>query len=52
MVGDRWRDIDCGHRAGVRTVFIDLGHAEELRTRPDHTVKSFVEAARIIIAQR
>src|SRR3954468_10842035 len=31
MVGDRWRDVDCGKRAGVRTVFIDFGYAEELR---------------------
>ena len=40
MVGDRWRDIDCGRRAGVRTVFIDFGYAEELRAAPDFTVKS------------
>jgi D-glycero-D-manno-heptose 1,7-bisphosphate phosphatase len=51
MVGDRWRDIDCGQRAGVRTVFIDFGYAEKLNTPPDFTVKSFAEAARIILAQ-
>ena len=28
MIGDRWRDIDCGRRAGVRTVFIDFGYSE------------------------
>jgi D-glycero-D-manno-heptose 1,7-bisphosphate phosphatase len=50
MVGDRWRDIDCGRRAGVRTIFIDFGYAEELRAAPDFTVKSFGEAARIILA--
>jgi D-glycero-D-manno-heptose 1,7-bisphosphate phosphatase len=50
MVGDRWRDIDCGRRAGVRTVFIDFGYAEELRAMPDFTVQSFAEAARIILA--
>ncbi len=50
MVGDRWRDIDCGRRAGVRTVFIDFGYDEELRAIPDFTVKSFAEAARIILA--
>ena len=26
MVGDRWRDIDCGHAAGSATVFIDRGY--------------------------
>ena len=25
MVGDRWRDVDCGHAAGCRTIFIDRG---------------------------
>ena len=50
MVGDRWRDIDCGKRAGVRTVFIDFGYAEELREAPDFTVKTFPEAAAIILA--
>jgi D-glycero-D-manno-heptose 1,7-bisphosphate phosphatase len=50
MIGDRWRDIDCGQRAGVRTVFIDFGYAEKLHVPPDFTVKSFVEGARIILA--
>ncbi len=49
MIGDRWRDIDCGQRAGVRTVFIDFGYTEELRAAPDYTVKNFTEAAAIII---
>jgi D-glycero-D-manno-heptose 1,7-bisphosphate phosphatase len=51
MVGDRWRDIDCGKRAGVRTVFVDFGYAEETITPPDFTVKNFAEAARIILAR-
>lgn len=50
MVGDRWRDIDCGHRAGVRTVFIDLGYREDLRVAPDHTAGSLPAAAAIILA--
>jgi D-glycero-D-manno-heptose 1,7-bisphosphate phosphatase len=49
MIGDRWRDIDCGQRAGVRTVFIDFGYAEELRAAPDYTVKNFTEAASVIL---
>ncbi len=51
MIGDRWRDIDCGRRAGVRTVFIDFGYQEALQAKPDFTVKSFTDAARIILAQ-
>lgn len=49
MIGDRWRDIDCGQRAGVRTVFIDFGYAEELRAAPDFTVHSITEAADVIL---
>ncbi len=32
MVGDRWRDVEAGRRAGCKTVFIDLGYIER---RPD-----------------
>jgi D-glycero-D-manno-heptose 1,7-bisphosphate phosphatase len=52
MIGDRWRDMDCGKRAGVRTVFIDFGYAEELQAPPEFSVSSFTEAVRIILAQR
>jgi D-glycero-D-manno-heptose 1,7-bisphosphate phosphatase len=52
MVGDRWRDVDCGKRAGLRTVFIDLGHAETLREPPDFTVKNLTEAATLILDNR
>jgi len=49
MIGDRWRDVDCGRRAGVKTVFIDFGYAEELQAKPDFTVKSFAEAVQAIL---
>ncbi len=52
MVGDRWRDIDCGRAAGCRTVFIDSGYAEALRERPDFTAPSLAAAADIILAHR
>ena len=51
MVGDRWRDVDCGFKAGVRTVFIDWGYDEKLRAQPDFTVRSFSDAVGIILAQ-
>lgn len=51
MIGDRWRDIDCGARAGCRTILIDWGYAETLRTPPDFTVKDFTQAAGIVIAR-
>ncbi len=50
MVGDRWRDLDCGHAAGCRTVFIDYGYDEALQQPPDFRVKDLPEAARIILS--
>jgi D-glycero-D-manno-heptose 1,7-bisphosphate phosphatase len=51
MVGDRWRDVDCGHAAGCRTIFIDCGYAEELRQKPDFSAGNLIEAAAIIIRE-
>lgn len=51
MVGDRWRDVDCGARAGCRTIFIDCGYDELLREKPDHTVVNFSAAVGIILAR-
>ena len=49
MVGDRWRDIDCGHAAGCTTIFIDYGYDEPLRQPPNFRVANLGEAARIIL---
>jgi D-glycero-D-manno-heptose 1,7-bisphosphate phosphatase len=49
MVGDRWRDVDCGQAAGCKTIFIDRGYAEELKQRPDFTVRDLGEAADLIL---
>jgi D-glycero-D-manno-heptose 1,7-bisphosphate phosphatase len=51
MVGDRWRDIDCGARAGCRTIFLDWAYDEPLRAKPDFTVRTLAEAAAIILAE-
>ena len=51
MIGDRWRDVDCGARAGCRTIFIDWDYDEPLRQKPDFTVRNFAAAAAIILAQ-
>jgi len=49
MVGDRWRDIDCGHAAGCRTIFVDYGYSEPLRQRPDFRVTGLPEAVDLIL---
>jgi D-glycero-D-manno-heptose 1,7-bisphosphate phosphatase len=50
MVGDRWKDVECGQKAGVRTVFIDYGYADEGKSTADHNVKNFGEAVSLILA--
>lgn len=49
LIGDRWRDVDCGHAAGCRTIFVDRNYAEALRQPPDWTVKSFGQAVEVIL---
>jgi D-glycero-D-manno-heptose 1,7-bisphosphate phosphatase len=49
MVGDRWRDIDCGQAAGCHTIFIDRGYAEDLKQAPEHRACGLLEAAEIIM---
>ncbi len=51
VVGDRWRDIEAGHRAGCKTILVDYHYAEEMPRPPDHTVRSLSEAARWILSQ-
>ena len=50
MVGDRWRDVDCGRAAGCTTIFIDYGYDERLRVQPDFTAESLLDAASRIIS--
>jgi len=50
MVGDRWRDVDAGHAAGCKTIFIDRGYSEELKQKPDFRAKNLLEAAEIILS--
>lgn len=49
LIGDRWRDVDCGHNAGCRTIFVDRNYAEALQQQPDWTVKSFGQAVEVIL---
>ncbi len=49
MVGDRWRDVDCGRAAGCRTIFINRGYCEELRQLPDYRSANLKDASTIIL---
>ncbi len=52
MVGDRWRDVEAGRRAGCATVFLDYGYAERRPDEPDAVVGSLAEAAEWILSDR
>ena len=49
MVGDRASDVEAGHAAGCRTVFIDLGYAEPRPSAPTYTARAMAEAAELIL---
>ena len=48
LVGDRWRDVDCGKNAGCTTFHVDHRTGEPLRSPADFTVGSLWEAATLI----
>ena len=51
MVGDRWRDVEAGERAGCKTIFIDYGYAEKQPGTINHRVQSLADAADIILGK-
>ena len=52
LVGDRWRDIDCGHATGCRTILIDYHYDEKINQPPDFRVSDFLAAVRIILDRK
>jgi D-glycero-D-manno-heptose 1,7-bisphosphate phosphatase len=52
IIGDRWRDVEAGRRAGCRTIFIDSGYSERRPDPgPDYVAKDLADAAAWIISQ-
>jgi len=49
IVGDRWRDVEAGQRAGCQAVFVDYGYRERRPDAPYLRVRSLREAASWII---
>jgi len=50
MVGDRWRDIEAGQKAGCGCFFIDYGYAEKSPEKPYVAVKCLPDAVDIILS--
>jgi D-glycero-D-manno-heptose 1,7-bisphosphate phosphatase len=51
MVGDRWRDIEAGAKAGCKTFFINYRYDEKRPEAPDFIVSSLLEAKKIILEE-
>ena len=51
-IGDRWRDVEAGKRAGVMTIFVDRGYGERRPADADAIVGSLPAAVEIIESQR
>jgi len=49
MVGDRWRDIQAGQRAGCRTAYVDRHYQEKRAIGGDIVVGDLTQATRWII---
>lgn len=49
LVGDRWRDVEAGRRAGCLTILVDYGYEQGGLTPPDMVVRSLAEAVSRII---
>ena len=48
VVGDRWKDIEAGRNANYKTIFIDRKYSERLKSKPDHSIKSFFQLDKVI----
>ena len=50
MVGDRWKDVEAGQRAGCKTVWLNQGYQEQAPKHPaNFTATSLTQAADWII---
>jgi D-glycero-D-manno-heptose 1,7-bisphosphate phosphatase len=49
FVGDKSTDIECGRRAGTRTILVLTGYGAQQNCTPDFTARDLAEAADIIL---
>lgn len=50
MVGDRWRDIEAGERAGCQTILIQNSYVDNIYREPDRIACSLKEASSYILS--
>jgi D-glycero-D-manno-heptose 1,7-bisphosphate phosphatase len=49
MIGDKAADIECGHRAGVRTILLQTGYGRDQDCTPDYRVDGAADAIELIL---
>jgi D-glycero-D-manno-heptose 1,7-bisphosphate phosphatase len=49
FIGDKSADIECGRRAGTRTILVLTGYGAEQDCRPDFTAHDIAEAVQIVL---
>jgi histidinol-phosphate phosphatase family protein len=49
FIGDKSDDIECGRRAGVRTILVLTGYGAQQRCQPDFTVQDVTQAAPLVL---
>ena len=52
FIGDKTADIECGRRAGTRTILVLTGYGKQQHCNPDHVSVDVVEAIRYVLKQR
>lgn len=51
MIGDSWKDMDAGKRAGCKTILISPTKENLARCVPNHTAKNLFDAMKIILKE-
>ena len=49
FIGDKSADIECGRRAGTRTILVLTGYGADERFPPDFTARDMAEAVEIVL---
>ena len=49
FIGDKSTDIECGRRAGTRTILVLTGYPAEPDSQPDFTARDMAEAVQIVL---
>jgi D-glycero-D-manno-heptose 1,7-bisphosphate phosphatase len=49
FVGDKSSDIECGRRAGTRTILVLTGYGDRQNCAPDCTARDLADVADIIL---